>query len=487
MPSMGGIPPRVTRGPRRAFASVVGWTGPAGATKASYTYTTCLGLLLCAVSILPLAAQQTRPAANEPPARRGPRGGAKPPALPPLAMTCPMHPDVVEEKPGSCPLCKMALVPVRLESVWSCPIHQAVIEHAPGQCPIDKRDLVQMTMALTWTCKGRPDIDQIEPGRCPDGSATIAKRTLRPHGNHNPQHGGQFFMAPDTWHHLEGAYPQARVFRLYLYDDFARPLPLDQVKQVQARVVTNEKFDAATRKTTEVTWFPLVAAPGTAYLQARVDTAALPAQMTAKVRFKPGGDEYRFDFAFPSVTTDPNAKVAAAPAANGSRAKATAAARTAGRPASTTPAGSTVPPRPVTTPAAAAAKPAGDLPVLPDLSNGAIDPSLIQVPIPETVPEMLAQLTARKEQIGSLIDRGNFAAVFVPAFQARDVALALEERLTTLPSSSRERGAPAIQRLVRAAWMLDAFGDLGNKQQLSDAFTLFSSSVTEVATVFAQP
>lgn len=140
----------------------------------------------------------------------------------------------------------------------------------------------------------------------------------------------------------------------------------------------------------------------------------------------------------------------------------------------------------MTTPAAAAAKPAGDLPVLPDLSNGAIDPSLIQVPIPETVPEMLAQLTARKEQIGSLIDRGNFAAVFVPAFQARDVALALEERLTTLPSSSRERGAPAIQRLVRAAWMLDAFGDLGNKQQLTDAFALFSSAVAEVGTVFAQ-
>jgi hypothetical protein len=403
-----------------------------------------------------------------------------------------MHPDVVEDKPGSCPLCKMALVPVRLESVWSCPIHQAVIEHAPGQCPIDKRDLVQMTMALTWTCKGRPDIDQMEPGRCPDGSATIAKRTLRPHGNHNPQHGGQFFMAPDTWHHLEGAYPQARVFRLYLYDDFARPLPLDQVKQVQARVVTNEKFDAATRKTTDVTSFPLVAAPGTAYLQARVDTATLPAEMTAKVRFKPGGDEYRFDFAFPSTTTDPNTTVAANPSSNGARGKGTAAPRTVGRPASTTPA---TPPvrgslgeggKPVTTPITTAAKAGADLPVIPDLSAGAIDPSLIQVPIPETVPEMLAQLTARRDQIGSLIDRGNFAAVFVPAFQARDVALALEERLTTLSSSSRERGAPAIQRLVRAAWMLDAFGDLGNKQQLTDAFTLFSSAVAEVGTVFAQ-
>ena len=47
------------------------------------------------------------------------------------------------------------------------------------------------------------------------------------------------------------------MFRLYVYDDYGRPLPRDKLKDVQARVVTKETFDPATRKTTELSAFPL--------------------------------------------------------------------------------------------------------------------------------------------------------------------------------------------------------------------------------------
>jgi len=211
--------------------------------------------------------------------------------------TCGMHPQVIQNKPGNCPICKMNLVPVRLESVWTCPVHAVVAEDHAGLCPIDRRDLIQVTVAVTFTCAGHPEINQIERGTCPDGKAMIKTRTLRPHGNHNPQYGGQFFMAPDNTHHLEGAFPRARLFRLYLYDDYARPLPADRIKAVQARVVTRETFDTATRTTKEVAAFPLVRA-GRGYLEARVDTVRLPAQLTAKVRFKSDAPEYRFDFTF---------------------------------------------------------------------------------------------------------------------------------------------------------------------------------------------
>ena len=44
---------------------------------------------------------------------------------------------------------------------------------------------------------------------------------------------------------------------------------------------------------------------------------------------------------------------------------------------------------------------------------------------------------------------------------------------TISPPEHRRIAAPAIKRLVRSAWLLDAFGDIGNKQQISDAYTQF--------------
>src|SRR5581483_217391 len=74
--------------------------------------------------------------------------------VPPLSWTCPMDPDVVEDKAGKCPKCGMTLEPVRLDTVWTCPVHAAVQKDRPGKCPLDGRDLVQMTMSVTWVCGG---------------------------------------------------------------------------------------------------------------------------------------------------------------------------------------------------------------------------------------------------------------------------------------------------------------------------------------------
>lgn len=55
--------------------------------------------------------------------------------------TCPMHPEVRQTGPGSCPKCGMALERVAVAAPqsrveYTCPMHPEVIRDAPGSCPI---------------------------------------------------------------------------------------------------------------------------------------------------------------------------------------------------------------------------------------------------------------------------------------------------------------------------------------------------------------
>jgi hypothetical protein len=121
-------------------------------------------------------------------------------------------------------------------------------------------------------------------------------------------------------------------------------------------------------------------------------------------------------------------------------------------------------------------------------ASSGVDPALVPLPIPDTVPEMLSQLRTRTEQIRAIIDRGSFASIYVPAFQAKDLALALDEHKQELPADRRKIVEPAITRLVRCAWMLDAFGDIGNKQQITEAYDMFVAASRDIQAAFpSQP
>ena len=57
------------------------------------------------------------------------------------SYTCPMHPDLREPEPGTCPKCGMALEPVGVPqpaalTEWVCPMHPEIVRDEPGTCPI---------------------------------------------------------------------------------------------------------------------------------------------------------------------------------------------------------------------------------------------------------------------------------------------------------------------------------------------------------------
>jgi Cu+-exporting ATPase len=58
-----------------------------------------------------------------------------------ITYTCPMHLEIKQPGPGSCPKCGMALEPATVNpptkgTEYTCPMHSQIVRDAPGSCPI---------------------------------------------------------------------------------------------------------------------------------------------------------------------------------------------------------------------------------------------------------------------------------------------------------------------------------------------------------------
>ena len=58
-----------------------------------------------------------------------------------VEYTCPMHPEIRQAGPGTCPKCGMALepaspAPTAAKIEYTCPMHPQIVRDAPGACPI---------------------------------------------------------------------------------------------------------------------------------------------------------------------------------------------------------------------------------------------------------------------------------------------------------------------------------------------------------------
>ena len=57
-----------------------------------------------------------------------------------MTYTCPMHPEIQQQGPGTCPKCGMALEPMGVpaaaaKTTYTCPMHPEVVQDHPGTCP----------------------------------------------------------------------------------------------------------------------------------------------------------------------------------------------------------------------------------------------------------------------------------------------------------------------------------------------------------------
>jgi Cu/Ag efflux protein CusF len=391
--------------------------------------------------------------------------------LPPLSYVCstPGEEGVLEDKPGNCPQSGVPLVPVRIVTVYSCLKFESFIQEKQGVCPVDKSELVPITAALYFTCKDNSKVRELDPGTCADGSPRIKDYVRRPHGDHNPRHGGQFFMADDSWHHLEGTWVRPNILRVYFYNDMTQPLA------VAGFFASAAKSDSAGNDAAA----PISLRPRQTkdrnILEVPMPSTTLPAKFALRVKFKPDDKERVFDFTFNDYSKEPGSP-AAAPAALASIAAATQP--TSPTPASAAPSNGSLPPvgqSRNTTPTPQT----GDSVTF---TPGTFRP---EAPLPTTTPELLAELAKRAQSVKTALDQGDLTGLWYPAIGAKEVALALEgNHIGEISEGERPKMASAVKRLTMAAWQIDAAGDLGNKERLLPLYRDFSLAIADIESAY---
>ncbi len=117
------------------------------------------------------------------------------------------------------------------------------------------------------------------------------------HGDHSPKHGGQFFMAPDGVHHLEGVLVSGKELRIYIYDAHTHPASAAPfIKKARAVV---QRVGADGRETGEPVSLKFVAGPDNAYLGAQLPRRLkVPLYFTVWLTFPKHPTEELFNFTF---------------------------------------------------------------------------------------------------------------------------------------------------------------------------------------------
>ena len=318
-------------------------------------------------------------------------------------------------------------------TVWLCPMHRDHQAHDEGRCPLCGMALVRRTLATRYVCLGQEEgMVEEGPGVCPGTGEPLVPAT-REVVWFCPSDPERVFVESGV---CEGDIPRDMTTRVSEHGDhnprhggvlFMAPNGTHHLEGTLengafrlyfydsfTRPIEPGSFDASLVAADE-NGAPLgdpVALSGAADAL-ETDVAANAgerAAFTAFVRFPERDEDDRFDFIFLS-----DAELAA-------------------------------------------------------LAADAAPTDLPELRVPETAQEILEAIRARDRRVQALIEQGRWADLFIPALEAKELALAYSER-------AGERPWVALKRIVRGAWLLDLYGDQGDRTRVGEAYEIFAEGM----------
>ena len=318
-------------------------------------------------------------------------------------------------------------------TVWLCPMHRDHQAHDEGRCPLCGMALVRRTLVTRHVCLGQEEGAVEEgPGVCPDtGEALVpATREVVWFCSADPD---RLFVEPGV---CQTDAPREMTTRVSEHGDhnprhdgvlFMAPDGLHHLEGVLEDGAFRLYFyDSFTRPIEPAPFearlvpaddngapigepVPLAAATEALETDVAANTGERTA-FTAFVRFPERDEEDRFDFIFLSDDERAALTAEAAPA---------------------------------------------DLP---------------ELRVPETPQQILEAIRARDRRVQALITAGRWADLFIPALEAKELALAYGER-------AEDRPWVALKRIVRGAWLLDLYGDQGDRTRVEEAYEIFAEGM----------
>lgn len=104
--------------------------------------------------------------------------------------------------------------------------------------------------------------------------------------------------------------------------------------------------------------------------------------------------------------------------------------------------------------------------------------------IPEHADEIVAEILAQDLLIQHFIETGLLTQIHQPAFKARDLAEALEQRDQGLAPEDQKKVVAAIRRIVSTAKELDKYGDAEDATKTKITYRAFETAILEFKSLY---